>query len=298
MRISFYGNPQKTAIRDYLPQWIRWLAGRDVEVSLTAELAEPFIAEVKKLVCTCDAEKELLDGCDLLITLGGDGTILRAAGLVGASNVPILGVKFGGLGFLADVTPGEFENAISEVMRGKVQQQKRMLLQGQVFRNDAAVGERYFALNEFVALGGHRSMINRISFWVDDKPVCTYIADGLIVATPTGSTAYSMAAGGPLLAPGLCSMVVTPICPHSLTARPLVISDRARVRIASGQAGQFPLIASADGQEFDHLDGEKVLVVERAPHTITLLHQARHTFYDVLRTKLNWGDDIRQKEHE
>ena len=298
MRISFYGNPKKTAIRDYLPQWIKWLAGQKVRICLTAELAEPFAREVSSLVSTCGGERQLLDRCDLLITLGGDGTILRAAGLVGAANIPILGVKFGGLGFLADVPPAEFKEVFTEVVRGNMQRQKRMVLQGQVLRNGAVSGKRLFALNDFVVLGGHRSLINRINIWVDENPVCTYIADGLIIASPTGSTAYSMAAGGPLLAPGLHSMVVTPICPHSLTARPLVISDRSQVRISSGQKRQYPLIASTDGQEFDRLDGENVLIVEKAPHTITLLQQARHTFYDVLRTKLNWGDDIRQKEHE
>ena len=140
--------------------------------------------------------------------------------------------------------------------------------------------------------------MTRINVWVDDNPVCTYIADGLIISTPTGSTAYSMAAGGPLLVPELKSIVITPICPHSLTARPLVISDSSTVRVEPGKGEHGDLSVSADGDEIGVLTSSHSLNVKKARHSITLLQRAGHTFFDVLQAKLNWGDDIRQKEHE
>lgn len=297
MHVSFLGTPDKTAIRFYLPGWVEWLLEQGKTVGLTEGLARLVSDELRGRVRMHSTEEELVQNCDLLVTLGGDGTILRAARLVGQANIPILGVKFGGLGFLADVTPDEFFEAFREVSQGHVLRQERMVLQGHVETTGEPAAPTY-ALNDFVVLREHRSHVTRINVWVDDHPVCTYIADGLIVATPTGSTAYSMAAGGPLLVPLLSAMVVTPICPHSLTARPLVISDASTVRVCAGKGEHGRLIVSADGQEIDALEGRKTLVVHKAPYRITLLQRTGHTFFDVLRAKLNWGDDIRQKDDE
>ncbi len=297
MNISFLGNPEKAAIGAYLPKWIEWLLSQGKSVGLSPGLASMLSEYLRQRITVYAREQDLIDRCDLLITLGGDGTILRAARLVGQSNVPILGVKFGGLGFLADVAPEEFQEAFREVSQGHVLRQQRMVLYGEVKQGTRKVSEGAFALNDIVVLRQQRSHVTRINVWVDDDPVSTYIADGLIIATPTGSTAYSMAAGGPLLVPELHSLVITPICPHSLTARPLVINQSSTVRVEPGKGETGDLIVSADGLEIGVLNDKKSLQVKKAAHCITLLQRAGHTFFDVLRAKLNWGDDIRQKEH-
>ncbi len=297
MHIHFLGHPEKEAIGLYLPGWIEWLLQQDKSIGIGALLAPLLDAKLRDRVTVFQDECELVRQGDLLITLGGDGTILLAARLMGAVNVPILGVKFGGLGFLADVAPEEFKDAFREVSQGHALKQQRMVLEGRVIDSKGQECKRAFALNEFVVLREHRAHVIRISVWVDEQPVCTYIADGLIIATPTGSTAYSMAAGGPLMVPMLQSIVLTPICPHSLTQRPLVISDRSQVRVETAKGESGLLIVSADGQELDTLSRGRGLLVKKADHTITLLQRAGHTYFDVLRAKLNWGDDIRQKNN-
>ncbi len=300
MQIHFLGHPEKEAIRHYLPGWVDWLLQQEKSVGIGALLAPVLPANLRQRVTVYQDERELVRQGDLLVTLGGDGTILLAARLMGAVNVPIMGVKFGGLGFLADVSPDEFEDAFREVSQGHAMRQQRMVLEGWIREAGEKVHQQAigFALNEFAVLREHRANVCRLSVWVDDQPVCTYIADGLIIATPTGSTAYSMAAGGPLLAPMLRSMVLTPICPHSLTQRPLVIGDHSKVRVEAAKGESGRLIISADGQELEILTHGKSLVVKKAAHTITLLQRAGHTYFDVLRAKLNWGDDIRQKNDE
>ncbi len=297
MQISFFGDPRKRSIGRYLPRWIAWLTAQGKNVAVMQDLAQFLTPEVLGMVRLCEDAAALVQGCDLLVSLGGDGTILLTSRIVGDRNIPILGVKFGGLGFLADVAPEEFEEAFREITQGLAQRQPRMVLAGFIRCGDKTLGP-HFALNDIVVQRQQRSHVTRISVWVDDHPVCTYISDGVIIATPTGSTAYSMAAGGPLLIPMLQSILITPICPHSLTARPLVISDRSQVRIAAGKGERLPLLVSADGEEMGALQRNDQLLVQKAEHTVTLLHRAGKTFFDVLRAKLNWGDDIRQKDHE
>ncbi len=296
MYIGFIGSPEKKGIGYYLSRWVGWLTEQGKHVGLLPELASLLKETLRSEIEIHTQEHELVRRCDLLVTLGGDGTILRAARLIGDTNVPILGVKFGGLGFLADVSPEEFEVAFREVSQGHVLRQERMVLQGELIGAQWESGGPAFALNDFVVLREHRSHVTRINMWVDDDPVCTFIADGLIISTPTGSTAYSMAAGGPLLMPMLQSIVITPICPHSLTMRPLVVDDRSTVKVAPGKGEDEKLIISADGREMAALKHEQYLVVRKADYTVTILQRKQHTFFDILRAKLNWGDDIRQKD--
>lgn len=296
MNVSFLGSPKKEAIRRYLPAWVEALCAEGRNVILTLSLAELLPDATRQQVQVRSEESLLLQNCDLLVTLGGDGTILYAARLVADRNVPILGVKFGGLGFMADVSPDDFLQAFREVCQGTSEKQQRMVLHGQIHNEENPFALPHYALNDIVVLRQHRSHVSRINVWVDDAQVCTYIADGLIVSTPTGSTAYSMACGGPLLAPLIDCFVITPICPHSLIPRPIVVSGDTTVKVRVGEEWEQDLVVSADGDEIGYLRSTDELLVRKAPHKITLLHRAGYSFFDVLRAKLNWGDDIRQGE--
>ncbi len=293
MNISFLGNPAKKEISQYLPGWVDWLLSQGKSVRLRSDLAGMLSSNARSEIDIVDEFSELADQCDLLVSLGGDGTILFAARVVGRANVPILGVKFGGLGFLADVTPEDFQQAFREVSQGHCERQNRMLLRATMVDSAGRMGASVDALNDVVVISRNRNQVAGISIWVDDDFVATYFGDGLIVATPTGSTAYSLAVGGPFVVPGLNTILLSPICPHSLSARPIVVSCSSRITIRPGRGNTQELGVNADGQDFSTLEPQHKLVIEKAPHTITLLQRKQHTFFDVLRAKLNWSDDIR-----
>ncbi len=293
MNISFLGNPAKNEISHYLPGWVDWLLEQGKTVRLRSDLAGMLPERTRKAVEVVEEFSDLIEQCDLLISLGGDGTILFASRIIGKANIPILGVKFGGLGFLADVTPEDFQQAFREVTQGNCERQNRMLLRGRLVDPAGRMGASIDALNDIVVISRNRNQVASISIWVDDDFVATYFGDGLIVSTPTGSTAYSLAVGGPFVVPQLDTILLSPICPHSLSARPIVVSCASRITIRPGEGNLQELGVNADGQDFSSLKDPYKLVIEKAPHTITLLQRKQHTFFDVLRAKLNWSDDIR-----
>ncbi|KAA3616282.1 MAG: NAD(+)/NADH kinase [Calditrichaeota bacterium] len=297
MKISFFGNPEKDEIARFLPQWVSYLEANSHQVTMTQDLADIYSQNFKNIKLV-DEIFELCEDCDLLVSLGGDGTILWAAQLVMGKDIPLLGVKFGGLGFLAEISPEEFQVAIDEISVGKWKLQKRLMLEGRIENGQGRqIGENTSVLNEFSVVGGNIGQVSRVDVWVDDNHVSTYIADGILISTPTGSTAYSLAARGPLLMPTADSMIIAPICPHTLTARPLVVDGSAQIKICPADDEKRPLFINADGREISQLAGDQQLHIQKSANYITLLHRADRTFFDILRAKLNWGDDIRQSEN-
>lgn len=294
MRLSFLGNPAKPGIRKYLPLWIDWLLDKGHVIAISSELVSVLAPLQQDEVSICAEATSLVEGCELLISLGGDGTILSAARYVGARGIPILGVKFGGLGFLAGVAPEEFQEAFLEVQQNKVDRQQRLVLSG-TLRGSEVDPRPYYALNEFVIARQQGTQSSRIALWVNETPVSTFIADGIILSSPTGATAYSMAAGGPLVSPTVDVLIITPICAHSLTTRPIVVNHDARIWVeACGESGHT-LSVSADGQMLEPLRRGEMFEVKKGPYRITLLQRAGHTFFDILKTKLHWGEDIRKR---
>lgn len=293
MRLSFFGNPTKPGIRRYLPGWIKWLLQQGHEICLDQELAAVLDDVAEQQVSVAGSHDDLVQGCELLLSLGGDGTILMAARLIGDRNIPILGVKFGGLGFLVDVAPDEFRAAFAEVGEQRSLRPPRLLLQGEIEGNSQA---KTVALNEFMVGRRAGSHATSIRLGIDGTHVSSFIADGLIVATPTGSTAYSMAAGGPLVSPELDLFIITPICPHSLTTRPIVVSAESDIWIEPGRSVDGELAVVADGQTIGYLQPGDKLKLRKSGYRVTLLQRASHTFFDVLNRKLNWGEDIRKHE--
>lgn len=229
----------------------------------------------------------LVEDGDLLVVLGGDGTILSAARLA-AGRVPILGVNMGGFGFLAEMPLSELPGGIGEMLAGTMVMDDRAMLEAEIV-GDGGVRRRCLALNDMVVGKTGVARVIRVATWVNDEHLSTYPADGVIVATPTGSTAYSLSAGGPIVHPQVDVIIVTPISPHMLTARPVVISGGATVTIeAIGAAEDVSL--SVDGQESHALLGGERVIVRRAAARTRLVRRRAPSFYSLLRKKLAWGE--------
>lgn len=233
-------------------------------------------------------QRELMKRVDLVVVLGGDGTLLSVARHSGARPVPMLGVNLGGLGFLTDVRPEEAFRAIERVLAGQYRLEARGMLVASVVRDGRAV-RRFQALNDVVINKGALARILDLATSVDGVALCTYKADGLILATPTGSTAYSLSAGGPIVEPSVGVVLLSPICPHTLTQRPIVLPGRARIRVAVRSPDE-DVVLTVDGQEGMKLASEDVVEVCRSRHHVLLVRSPAHSFFDLLRTKLRWGE--------
>lgn len=231
-------------------------------------------------------ESELGEAVDLAVALGGDGTMLRAARLVSDRERPVLGVNLGQLGFLAGWAPAEAKAGLAAALEGTLPTTKRMRL-AVTFRRQGAEPVVRYALNDAVLHQGAMARIVEIDTFVDDEFVASYRADGLIVATPTGSTAYNMAAGGPIVVPGQAAMTLTPICAHALTNRPLVIGADATIRMQLGADVRGVMITVDAQWGHSFLAGDIVEVTTRAKPLV--MFQGDKTFFDVMRDKLHWG---------
>ncbi len=239
------------------------------------------------------AASDLARHVEMLVVFGGDGTILQAARQAAPAGIPILGVNLGGFGFLAEVHDRAVDDALLRVLAGDYRVDERMMLQGQVCRGSGA-GERVvrelLALNDVVVTKSGYARLLRIRTDINDDHLATHLADGLIVATPTGSTAYSLSAGGPILHPDLEAIVLTPICAHTLNARAVVLSADEAITIRVEPTGA-PSVLTVDGQEGEPLEPDDVVRVARAPCRTRLVRLGRTGFYRLLRTKLSWGGE-------
>lgn len=233
------------------------------------------------------AREQLPHGADLAVSLGGDGTLLQAARVFSSHGVAIFGVNLGRLGFLTDTDAEHMLDGLDRVLRGEYAVEERMMLSAQVHRHSQVLGPRE-AFNDIVVNKGALAQVVRIETRVDGRFVSSYLADGIIVATPTGSTAYGLSVGGPIIEPGTAVLLVAPICPHILTNRPLVISDRSVVEciVVEGAGDVFLTI---DGQEGFPLESGDRIRVQRSAHRARLVHVGQHDFFDILRRKMGWG---------
>ena len=218
----------------------------------------------------------LKSGYDFVFVIGGDGTILKTARFYSKYETPIFGVNLGRLGFLSQSSKQDIKSSVEKILDGRYRIEKRSMLQS---------GDKV-ALNDFVVKGTTTGRTSRFSLKINGKYVCDYLADGIIVTTPTGSTAYGLSAGGPVISPNLNAFVIVPICPHTLTARPIVIPDNEIITICSGK-DLTKYFASTDGQEF--YEFQKEIEIKKSPKAAYLALLEGEEFYSILRSKLHWG---------
>jgi NAD+ kinase len=226
-------------------------------------------------------------GTDLLIVAGGDGTLLSAARLAGPMGIPILGVNFGGLGFMTELQPEELYTALARVLRGEYTIEERAALRVRFRRGRKVLGE-YSLLNDAVVTKTTLARMLVIELRIDAEKVATYTSDGLIIATPTGSTAYNLSAGGPILDPRMSAFVIAPICPHAMSYRPLVVPGSVRIEVTLRSLTEEAYL-TLDGQVGFPMRHEDAIVVDRHPRAVRLLRVAHRGFFEVLQRKLHWG---------
>lgn len=292
MIFGILGNTEKPELLTVSRDLLRFLHDQRlsflVHYALASWLREHSVQIDEHQVCP---EVDLHRKCDVIIALGGDGTMLTAARIVGSSEVPILGVNLGKLGFLAEVSISELEEAIREVVKGEYAIEKRTTLMA----TSEVDGKQLVALNEVVVDKGSSARMIEMETYVDEDYLGTYAADGLIIATPTGSTAYSMASGGPIISPGSNVLVLTPVSPHSLTSRPIVLPDQKTIRVVVHSASRKVHI-TADGQLEEFYEAPTSFRIQRGSNCIRLIKRRKRTYYEVLRAKLLWGKDVRLSE--
>ncbi len=280
--VGIVSRPRRADIATVVPLLLTWLTERGVTVLLDQETAG----------CLSPASsghprEELPSLADLLIVLGGDGTLLAAARLMNQRNIPILPVNLGGLGFLTSVTLDDLYPVLELALNGQARYSHRVMLESQVLRNGQLL-HRARALNEAVLNKAALARMVDLELRLDGEFVCNYKADGLIVSTPTGSTAYSLAAGGPIVYPVVSAFVITPICPHTLTNRPLVIPDTTQVEIGFA-AEKSSVYFTLDGQVGVELASGDRVVITAATERLRLVRPPKKSYFSVLRDKLKWG---------
>jgi NAD+ kinase len=234
------------------------------------------------------SKKEMVKRADLIVVLGGDGTLLSVARLVERPKVPILGVNLGGLGFMTEVAVDELESVLERTLAGDFSVERRMTLEVRV-EGKRAKPKKFRVLNDAVIAKGARSRIIDLEAYVGKEYLCTYRADGLIISTPTGSTAYSLAAGGPILYPSLGAIVLSPICPHTLTNRPIVVSSKSTIRVVVRSGGNTVFL-SPDGQQGVVLKDGDIVEARDYGVPVSLVKAPSRGYFEILRDKLKWGE--------
>lgn len=266
---------------DILRDLIDWLKDKGADIYMEESVADNLPVNG----CTPD---KLASSVEMAVVLGGDGTMLRAARLLAEKDVSLVGVNLGGLGFITEVSKEEIYDTLEKVLRGDYHKEKRIMLHAQVMRGGKKTAD-FTALNDIVINKGTLARLIDVQTIVDGTHVNLFKADGIIVATPTGSTAYSLSAGGPILHPLLRGIIITPICPHALTNRPIVLSDDVKIEIALRSESEGVYL-TYDGQEGFTIEKDDVVVIERSLFTTKLLVPTKRNHFQVLRDKLKWGE--------
>ncbi|MBI1357204.1 MAG: NAD(+) kinase [Acidobacteria bacterium] len=280
-KLGIVSKPGREDIPELLSQVLPWLESRGVLYACDRVTAG-YLGRKDGF-----ERSQLDEDFDLMLVLGGDGTLLSVARGVGVRETPLLAVNLGGLGFMMTTGPEEIFTALEKVIAGDYRVQRRMVLSARVRRQGELVASHH-ALNDVVVNKAAIARLLHLEVFIDEEFMCGYRADGLILSTPTGSTAYSLAAGGPVISPAVASVCVTPICPHTLSNRPVVVPDSAKIEIifAGGDDSTF---LTVDGQVGVNLRIDDRIEVSRAAHAVRVVQPDKLGFFDVLRAKMQWG---------
>ena len=283
--IGLIVNYKKEKTRETACRIIDWLNSKKIKVCIEGNMGK----EIGKEELNCPAEK-FLKKVDLIISLGGDGTLLRAARLAAAEDIPVFGVNLGGLGFLTQIGIDDLEKSLEKLYQGRYFLDERMMLNCTVKRKEEEV-KKFTALNDIVIGKGAFARIICLATYVNNDYVITYSADGLVISTSTGSTAYSLSAGGPIVDPNINSIILTPICPHTLSARPFIIGENDQVKITL-ESGEEKIMVTIDGQEGFILKPKDEVIIKKSGHKARLITFKEKSFYAILREKLRWSGQI------
>jgi NAD+ kinase len=279
MVLGMMGNLGKPAFRELLPGLIDELNRRGTRFVLDEAVAEGLDLPAANVL----PASEIPEAATMILSFGGDGTLLRTARIVGQRHTPVLGVNTGpGLGYLTELGIHDLHGALDRILSGGLRTENRMMLTASVERDST---DCCHALNDIVVGHSQVSRTLHLELLIDHHPVAMYRCDGLIISTPTGSTAYSLSVGGPIVEPKLNAIIVSPISPHTLTLRPVVISDDRVIEIRPKNSASL----AADGETMRALDVGDVVRVRRSTFTTAIVNITGHDFYHVLRTKLHWG---------
>lgn len=282
-KVGVTSKPRKTEIRHIVPPLAAWLRQRGLEVLMDKETGANIEASEP-----CLSRNEVVASADLVVVLGGDGTLLATARAVGEKPVPVLAVNLGALGFLTVITLEELYPTLELVLAGAFKTERRVRIETEVRRN-GAVTSSFVALNDVVLNKGAIARVLDFDVWADGRFISTYKSDGLIISTPTGSTAYSLAAGGPVVVPAVNAFIVTPICAHTLTNRAIVLPDSMALEVAM-KSHQESVYLTVDGQVAIALRSDDRVCVRRSGSFVTLIQPPEKTYFEVLRQKLKWGE--------
>ncbi len=288
MTFGLIANIQKELFWQKLPALLSWFKQQQVPLILSKRITENPNFNISGFSSFPD--DELSKHCEMLLVFGGDGTFLHTVQLVGEDQTPILGINVGGLGFLTDIHFDDFTSAFTKILEGEYRIEERLILKG-IIEGDP---KPLYALNEFVIDKGNSIRVIQILIRVNDAFLNSLVADGLILSTPTGSTAYSLSSGGPIVVPSTNVLIINPICPHSLTNRPVIVPADMKIT-ATTYTEHRDFIIAADGQDIRHCASRTQLTIETAPFTAHLVKPDTSNFFNLLHTKLNWGEDFRDK---
>ena len=285
--IGLIGRVDSEPVRDSVRALVEFLDSRAATVILEEETSR-VIASHNLQVAT---RKLIGEVCDLVIVVGGDGSLLGAARDLARHDVPVLGINRGRLGFLTDIAPDDIETGVSLVLDGRFDTERRFLLETQVTRGGGPVATSD-ALNDVVLHSGQAPKMLQFELYIEGQFVYSQNSDGLIVSTPTGSTAYSLSGGGPIMHPRLNAIVLVPMFPHTLSSRPLVIDGNSEIKIIVGESNRATPSVSCDGQVTMGVKPDDVIYIRKKPHKLTLIHPEGHEFYQTCRDKLGWGTQL------
>lgn len=278
-KVAIVPHLEKPEVASSSRELVKWLSGRNIEACIP--YSDAIQLKENKLAC---ADNEISQA-ELVVVLGGDGTILRAARLLEGAQVPVLGVNMGQLGFLSEVRIDDLYPALENIIQGKFEIDRRMMIEGAIFSRGKSI-QKITALNEIVVERGPQRRLLKLSVSINNSLLNNYSVDGLIFSTPTGSTAYSLSAGGPIVTPGNRLILMTPVCPHGLFKQTLVLPESDEINAESLGPDEIQVTISADGVVFLTEQSIKSIQVRASQLTTSLVRVTRKSFFDVLRQKL------------
>jgi NAD+ kinase len=282
-KFAIWGNTDKPKFWETLPGILDWAKNLGIMPYITTRIEKQFEQSGYPIIDSADDFINM----DFILTIGGDGTILSTARAVAHRNVPILGIHLGDLGFMAKVTLSELYDRLDQVAAGNFSISEHMVLEAEMSANGKTIKSQ--VLNEVVVNNGKTHRMVNCMLEANNRFIGKYKADGIIVSTPTGSTAYSLSAGGPIVEPSVKSIIITPICPHSLTSRPLVVPDSSEIKITFPVDPAEDIGVTLDGQVFHNFNYDAVITVRKAKYTVKFIDFADCSYYGTLRNKMGWG---------